>query len=101
MLSTVILMIRLRINLSINFFECICVMAYEYVAEGSTVKKTISSGIPWLVNNYPMKIWWREGILKFLPASKVPVGVHEVAERIRVKDKLILHQYAKYVCLIP
>ena len=76
-----------------QFFECICVMAYEHVAEGSTVKNDIK----WdslaghfinVLNNYPLKIWWREGILKFLPASKVPVGVLEVAERIRDKDKL-------------
>ena len=76
-----------------QFFECICVMAYEHVAEGSTVKNDIK----WdslaghfinVLNNYPMKVWWREGILKFLPAAKVPAGVLKVAERIRVQDKL-------------
>ena len=76
-----------------QFFECICVMAYEHVAEGSTVKNDIK----WdslaghfinVLNNYPMKVWWREGILKFLPAAKVPAGVLKVAERIRVEDKL-------------
>ena len=42
-----------------------------------------------VLNNYAMKkVWWREGILKFLPRSKVPSDVLELAERFRDKDKL-------------
>ena len=41
-----------------------------------------------VIDNYPMKYCWREGILKFLPASKLPVGVLELAQRIRNSDKI-------------
>ena len=76
-----------------QFFECVCVIAYEHVSGGSTVKNEIkwdslAKHFMNVIDNYPMKHWWREGILKFLPASKLPVGVLELAQRIRDSDKI-------------
>ena len=36
-----------------------------------------------LTNYYPQKHWWRETLIKFLPACKVPKGVIELENKRR------------------
>jgi hypothetical protein len=72
-----------------QIFDMICVCAWESV---SSSDQSFKNDIKWgalvihndnIVANYPLKQWWRVFLMQYLPASKIPVGVFEIANEFR------------------
>ncbi len=73
--------------LEFQISELICVIAWEHC---STSGERNKNDIKWgsltghfdnIVSNFPQKHWWRESLMKFLPAGKIPQGVIAYANK--------------------
>ena len=69
----------------LQIFELICVCAWESVSKSGHLFK---NDVKWgalvthfdnILANYPLKQWWRVSLMQFLPLSKIPDGVIEIA----------------------
>ena len=87
---------NIRKACELQFFElCCCVCAWESVyISGQSFKNDVKWGA--LVNhfdnilaNYPLKQWWRVSLFDFLPDSKIPEGVFEIANEMRSSTVVI------------
>jgi len=72
-----------------QIFELVCVCAWESV---STSGQSFKNDVKWgalvthfdnILANYPLKAWWRLCLMKYLPGSKIPDGVFEIANEFR------------------
>jgi hypothetical protein len=79
----------LRKACELQIFELCCVCAWESV---STTGLSFKNDVKWgtlvthfdnILANYPLKQWWRVSLMNFLPDSKIPDGVFEIANEIR------------------
>ena len=79
----------LRKACELQIFELCCVCAWESV---STSGQSFKNDVKWgalvthfdnILANYPLKQWWRVSLMNFLPDSKIPEGVFEIANELR------------------
>jgi hypothetical protein len=79
----------IRRFMEFQIFEMACVCAWESVSSsGQPFKNDVKWGVlvthfDNILNNYPLKAWWRGSIIKYLPAQKIPDGVFEIVNEYR------------------
>jgi hypothetical protein len=80
---------ELRKFCEFQMFELICVCAWEHV---STTGKSFKNDLKWnalvgffdnILDNFPVKEWWRTTIMQFLQSTTLPKGLIELINEYR------------------
>ena len=73
-----------------QIFEVICVCAWNttFSCGGTSKWGALANQFDIILGSYPMQAWWRDSLMKFLPASEIPEGVENIANEMRVNPTI-------------